>query len=150
MSKAKILITRKWPEGVEAELMKHYDVQCNDSDVAMTVNELRAALGEYDAILPTVTDNMGAAVFETDTIRTKAICNDKRIEEISHRLSSVLELVDQLQAADTNSLVDSQNSQQEIQRLREDKVTETNQREAFQAIAPDTEDGLYLVPKVID
>lgn len=76
--------------------------------------------------------------------------DDKRIEEISHRLSSVLELVDQLQAADTNSLVDSQNSQQEIQRLRGDKVTETNQREAFQAIAPDTEDGLYLVPKVID
>ena len=76
--------------------------------------------------------------------------DDKRIGEISHRLSSVLELVDQLQAADTNSLVDSQNSQQEIQRLREDKVTETNQREAFQAIAPDTEDGLYLVPKVID
>ena len=76
--------------------------------------------------------------------------DDKRIDEISHRLSSVLELVDQLQAADTNSLVDSQNSQQEIQRLREDKVTETNQREAFQAIAPDTEDGLYLVPKVID
>ncbi len=76
--------------------------------------------------------------------------DDKRIEEISHRLSSVLELVDQLQAADTKSLLDSQNSQQEIQRLREDKVTETNQREAFQAIAPDTEDGLYLVPKVID
>jgi aspartyl-tRNA(Asn)/glutamyl-tRNA(Gln) amidotransferase subunit C len=76
--------------------------------------------------------------------------DDKRIEQISHRLSSVLELVDQLQAAETNSLVDSQNSQQEIQRLREDKVTETNQREAFQAIAPDTEDGLYLVPKVID
>ena len=76
--------------------------------------------------------------------------DDKRIEEISHRLSSVLELVDQLQAADIKSLLDSQNSQQEIQRLREDKVTETNQREAFQAIAPDTEDGLYLVPKVID
>ena len=60
MSKAKILITRKWP-AIEAELMKHYDVQCNDSDVATTVDELRAALGEYDAILPTVTDNMGAA-----------------------------------------------------------------------------------------
>lgn len=92
---------------------------------------------------------------EKQTIENLAILarleiDDKRIEEISHRLSSVLELVDQLQAADTNSLVDSQNSQQEIQRLREDKVTETNQREAFQAIAPDTEDGLYLVPKVID
>jgi aspartyl-tRNA(Asn)/glutamyl-tRNA(Gln) amidotransferase subunit C len=39
---------------------------------------------------------------------------------------------------------------QATQRLREDEVTETNQREAFQAIAPETEDGLFLVPKVIE
>jgi aspartyl-tRNA(Asn)/glutamyl-tRNA(Gln) amidotransferase subunit C len=38
----------------------------------------------------------------------------------------------------------------ETQRLREDKVNKPNMREAFQAIAPDTEDDLYLVPKVID
>ncbi len=75
MSTAKILITRKWPESVEAELMKHYDVTRNTDDVALSVEELRAALGEYDAILPTVTDNMGAAVFQTDHIRTQAICN---------------------------------------------------------------------------
>jgi len=37
-----------------------------------------------------------------------------------------------------------------VQRLRGDQVTETNQREAFQAIAPATEDGLYLVPRVIE
>jgi aspartyl-tRNA(Asn)/glutamyl-tRNA(Gln) amidotransferase subunit C len=36
------------------------------------------------------------------------------------------------------------------QRLREDEVSEINQREAFQAIAPDTEEGLFLVPKVIE
>jgi aspartyl-tRNA(Asn)/glutamyl-tRNA(Gln) amidotransferase subunit C len=76
--------------------------------------------------------------------------DDQRIEEISQRLGSVLKLVDQLQAADTNNLMDNFHASQATQRLREDKVTEFNQRDAFQAIAPDTEDSLYLVPKVID
>ena len=76
--------------------------------------------------------------------------DDQRVEEISQRLGSVLELVDQLQAADTNNLTDNSHAPQATQRLREDKVTESDQRDAFQAIAPDTEDGLYLVPKVID
>jgi aspartyl-tRNA(Asn)/glutamyl-tRNA(Gln) amidotransferase subunit C len=76
--------------------------------------------------------------------------NDQRVEEISQRLGSVLDLVDQLQAADTNNLMDNSHAPQATQRLREDKVTESDQRDAFQAIAPDTEDGLYLVPKVID
>jgi aspartyl-tRNA(Asn)/glutamyl-tRNA(Gln) amidotransferase subunit C len=76
--------------------------------------------------------------------------DDQRVEEISQRLGSVLELVDQLQAADTNNLMDNSRAPEATQRLREDKVTESDQRDAFQAIAPDTEDGLYLVPKVID
>ena len=76
--------------------------------------------------------------------------NDQRVEEISQRLGSVLDLVDQLQAADTNNLMDNSQAPEATQRLREDKVTESDQRDAFQAIAPDTEDGLYLVPKVID
>ena len=76
--------------------------------------------------------------------------DDQRVEEISQRLGSVLELVDQLQAADTINLRDNSHAPQATQRLREDKVTESDQRGAFQAIAPDTEDGLYLVPKVID
>ena len=76
--------------------------------------------------------------------------DDQRVEEISQRLGSVLELVDQLQAADTNNLMDNPKTPEATQRLREDKVTESDQRDAFQAIAPDTEDGLYLVPKVID
>lgn len=40
--------------------------------------------------------------------------------------------------------------QQAMQRLREDRVTESDQRDAFQPIAPHVEDGLYLVPKVIE
>ncbi|MCS5586991.1 MAG: Asp-tRNA(Asn)/Glu-tRNA(Gln) amidotransferase subunit GatC [Porticoccaceae bacterium] len=76
--------------------------------------------------------------------------DDNRIKEISQQLGSVLDLVDQLQAADTSGLDNVANPTQESQRLREDKVSETDQREAFQAIAPDTEGGLFLVPKVID
>lgn len=92
---------------------------------------------------------------EKQTIENLAILarleiDDQRVEEISQRLGSVLELVDQLQAADTNNLSDNSHAPQATQRLREDKVTESDQRDAFQAIAPDTEDGLYLVPKVID
>ena len=71
------------------------------------------------------------------------------ITEVGERLGSVLELVDQLQAADTSGLDGKSYSMQAIQRLREDEVTEINQREALQAVAPDTEEGLFLVPKVI-
>ena len=76
--------------------------------------------------------------------------DDNRVEEISERLGSVLELVDQLQAADTSGLSDLDHPLNETQRLRQDIVNKPNMREAFQAIAPDTEDDLYLVPKVID
>jgi aspartyl-tRNA(Asn)/glutamyl-tRNA(Gln) amidotransferase subunit C len=75
--------------------------------------------------------------------------NDDQINEVSGRLQSVLELVDQLQAADTSGLTDIELTLQS-QRLREDMVSETDQREALQAIAPETDDGLFLVPKVID
>lgn len=75
--------------------------------------------------------------------------DDKQIDEVSQRLQSVLKLVDQLQAADTSSLAGNEQSQQ-TQRLRDDEVTETDQRNELQAIAPEAEEGLFLVPKVID
>lgn len=75
--------------------------------------------------------------------------DDDQINKVSDRLQSVLELVDQLQAADTSDLTDIELAPQS-QPLREDTVSETNQRQALQAIAPETEDGLFLVPKVID
>ena len=76
--------------------------------------------------------------------------NENTITEVSQRLGSVLELVDQLQAVDTSGVAAMSHPLQATQRLREDEVTEINQREAFQAIASDTEDGLFLVPKVIE
>ncbi len=72
------------------------------------------------------------------------------ITEVSERLSSVLELVDQLQAVNTEGVEAMSHPMKATQRLREDEISEINQREAFQAVAPDTEDGLFLVPKVIE
>ena len=76
--------------------------------------------------------------------------DDSAINQVSERLGSVLELVDQLQAADTSGVDPMSHPMQATQRLRDDEVNELNQREALQAAAPDTEDGLFLVPKVIE
>jgi len=71
------------------------------------------------------------------------------IAETTRSLGEVLELVDQLQAADTSGVEPMAHPLDAVQRLRADKVTEPNCREAFQAIAPAVENGLFLVPKVI-
>ncbi len=72
------------------------------------------------------------------------------IADTTDRINSVLSLVDQLQAADTTDISPMAHPLDVHQRLRADEVSETNTREAFQAIAPATEDGLFLVPKVIE
>jgi aspartyl-tRNA(Asn)/glutamyl-tRNA(Gln) amidotransferase subunit C len=66
------------------------------------------------------------------------------------KLTGILGLIEQMQAVNTDGIVPMSHSQDVVQRLREDKVTKTNQREEFQAIAPLTDAGLYLVPKVIE
>jgi aspartyl-tRNA(Asn)/glutamyl-tRNA(Gln) amidotransferase subunit C len=65
-------------------------------------------------------------------------------------LTSILDLVEQMNAVDTSNVVPMSHPLDAVQRLRDDCVSETDQREAFQAVAPATEDGLYLVPKVIE
>lgn len=72
------------------------------------------------------------------------------IADVSQSVSDILKLVDQLQAANTDGVAPMAHPLDAVQVLRTDDVTETNARDAFQAIAPATEDGLYLVPKVID
>ncbi|MCV6604388.1 MAG: Asp-tRNA(Asn)/Glu-tRNA(Gln) amidotransferase subunit GatC [Porticoccaceae bacterium] len=74
----------------------------------------------------------------------------QEIADTTGRINRVLDLVDQLQAADTSGITPMAHPLDAVQRLRADQVTETDNREAFQAIAPATEAGLYLVPKVID
>ncbi|HLQ24700.1 MAG TPA: Asp-tRNA(Asn)/Glu-tRNA(Gln) amidotransferase subunit GatC [Acidiferrobacterales bacterium] len=66
------------------------------------------------------------------------------------QLSRILGLIEQMNAVDTTGIMPLAHPQDISLRLREDKVTETDQRERFQSIAPATEAGLYLVPKVIE
>ena len=66
------------------------------------------------------------------------------------QLSNIMGLVEQMQAVDTAGVAPMAHAQDLSLRLREDRVTETDQHEAFQAIAPEVEAGLYLVPKVIE
>ena len=75
---------------------------------------------------------------------------DDQIGEVTQRITAILAMVDQLQAVDTSAVEPMANPLDASQRLRADEVTEMNRREAFQAIAPVVEDGLYLVPKVIE
>ncbi|MGA8133529.1 MULTISPECIES: Asp-tRNA(Asn)/Glu-tRNA(Gln) amidotransferase subunit GatC [Pseudomonas] len=65
-------------------------------------------------------------------------------------LNSILGLVDLMQAVDTSGIEPLAHPLEANQRLRADVVTERNHREAYQSIAPAVENGLYLVPKVID
>lgn len=76
--------------------------------------------------------------------------DEKNIEAYAHSLSSILGLVEQMQAVDTTDVQPMAHPLDVSQRLRADEVLEVNQRDDFQRIAPKTEDGLYLVPKVIE
>jgi len=76
--------------------------------------------------------------------------NDQEIESARQQLSGIFDLIAEMQAVDTSGIEPMSHAQDVSQRLREDNVTENDQREAFQAIAPQVENGLYLVPKVIE
>ncbi|PID50458.1 MAG: Asp-tRNA(Asn)/Glu-tRNA(Gln) amidotransferase GatCAB subunit C [Proteobacteria bacterium] len=75
---------------------------------------------------------------------------ENSMDEYAKKLSSILDMVEQLNAVDTSGVEPMANSLDATQRLRDDVVTETNHREKYQAIAPEVDKGLYLVPKVIE
>lgn len=66
------------------------------------------------------------------------------------QLNSIFGLIEQMQAVDTAGVEPMSHALDVAQRLREDRVSESDQRDKFQAIAPAVENGLYLVPKVIE
>ena len=76
--------------------------------------------------------------------------NESDIDSYAKSLSSILDLVEQMNSVNTDGVVPMAHPQDVAQRLREDEVLEEDQREHFQSIAPATENGLYLVPKVIE
>jgi aspartyl-tRNA(Asn)/glutamyl-tRNA(Gln) amidotransferase subunit C len=71
-------------------------------------------------------------------------------EHTKQHLNGIFGLIETMQAVDTSGVAPMAHAVDVVQRLRADTVTEQNQREAFQAVAPETEAGLYLVPKVIE
>jgi len=76
--------------------------------------------------------------------------DEKEIGQVTQRITEILQMVDQLQAADTLGVEPMANPLDATQLLRADEVTEGNHRDAFQAIAPAVENGLYLVPRVVE
>ena len=76
--------------------------------------------------------------------------NEGELPRTTDALNSILALADQMQAVDTTGIEPLAHPLEATQRLRPDQVTEHNQRDAYQAVAPSTENGLYLVPKVIE
>ncbi len=75
---------------------------------------------------------------------------DEDVPAYAAKLSGIVAMVDQLNAADTTGVEPMSHPLDSVQRLRDDVVTETNQREKYQSVAPEVEKGLYLVPKVLD
>ena len=69
---------------------------------------------------------------------------------MQQELNAILAMVDAMSAVDTQGVEPMSHPQEVMQRLRDDGVTERDQRERFQSVAPEVEDGLYLVPKVIE
>lgn len=75
MSKPKVVVTRRWPAEVEAQLKSLYDVQLNESDIPMSADELKLALQTADALLPTVSDAITADILNVEGKRAKIIAN---------------------------------------------------------------------------
>ena len=75
---------------------------------------------------------------------------EDELDQYAKDLSNIITLVEQMNKIDTQNILPMAHPQDATQRLREDKVTEENQRDKFQSIAPHAERGLYVVPKVIE
>jgi aspartyl-tRNA(Asn)/glutamyl-tRNA(Gln) amidotransferase subunit C len=76
--------------------------------------------------------------------------NKQDVAAYANDLSGMLDLMTRMSEVNTDDVEPMAHPMDQAQRLRVDKVTELNHREAFQVIAPQVEAGLYLVPKVIE
>ncbi len=76
--------------------------------------------------------------------------DEDNVQTYADNLSGILALVAQMNEVNTDAIEPMYHPQEAMQRLRDDKVTEQVERDTFQKIAPVTEEGLYLVPKVIE
>jgi aspartyl-tRNA(Asn)/glutamyl-tRNA(Gln) amidotransferase subunit C len=70
--------------------------------------------------------------------------------EVQQKLDAIFAMINQLQAVDTTGIEPMSHAQDVMLPLREDAVTQGDQRDLYQSVAPAVADGLYLVPRVID
>jgi aspartyl-tRNA(Asn)/glutamyl-tRNA(Gln) amidotransferase subunit C len=75
---------------------------------------------------------------------------ESETEKVATRITDILVLIDQMQSVDTDAVEPLAHPLDLVQRLRADEITEDNQRDSLQKLAPESEDGLYLVPKVLE
>jgi aspartyl-tRNA(Asn)/glutamyl-tRNA(Gln) amidotransferase subunit C len=75
---------------------------------------------------------------------------DAEAPEVLAQLKGIFTLIEELQSVDTRGVEPMSHAQHITLRLREDRITEENQRELLQSTAPQIEAGLYLVPKIIE
>jgi aspartyl-tRNA(Asn)/glutamyl-tRNA(Gln) amidotransferase subunit C len=75
---------------------------------------------------------------------------DAEAQAAQAQLNDIFKLIEQMQSIDTEGVAPMAHGQDVVQRLREDRVTECDRRALYQGIAPQVENGLYLVPKVIE
>jgi len=94
------------------------------------------------------------SVSSTDVAQVAALArlkiDDHALDDVTQRFSRILDLVAELQQVDTAGVTPMSNPHDQIQRLRADVVTETDQRDQLQAPAPAVAEGYFLVPRVID
>lgn len=76
--------------------------------------------------------------------------NEQEAKGVLDQLGGIFSLIDELKSIDTQGVVPMSHAVDVTQRLREDAVTESDRHREFQAVAPQVEAGLYLVPKVIE
>ena len=94
------------------------------------------------------------ALTRADVLRAARLAriaiDDSEADAVLEQLRRIFEMIEEMRAVDVSGVDPMAHAQDVILRLREDVVTETDQHEVFQSIAPRVERGLYLVPKVIE
>ena len=149
--------TAKFDETVDISTCLNVDPRKADQIVRGTV-VLPHGTGKVTRVLviaqgekETEATEAGADLVKFQTFKAETlVTRTAEKAEYQKNLSNILDLVDQLSAVDTSSVEPMAHPLDAVQRLRADVVTEENNRDHFQQIAPQTENGYYLVPRVVE
>ena len=93
-----------------------------------------------------ITDEVVRSIAELAQLKV----DQEEIQSLAAAMKNILDLADQMQTIDTSNVEPLSNPLDANQQLRSDRVTEEDQREVFQGLAPQTQDGFYLVPRVVE